>query len=223
MITFSFFFIFLFLFSESFADSCNPQNLKIDLLTEFYTCKTDQRVDYLKNYSSIREWNEDSVCNLCLEKIRPKKINKISIKNENQLKKKDEVKESNTEVVRKAFKNTGSSSSSSSSSSASIAGYVTAPEIFAEYEANEIAADSKYKGKYWSISGTVDSIGKDIIDNMYVTLVVGEFVFGNVQAFFDDSEVGVLVSIQKGANVEIVCKVDGKLGNVLCRDSKLAQ
>ena len=105
MITFTFFFIFLFLFSESFADSCNPQNLKIDLLTEFYTCKTDQRVDYLKNYSSIREWNEDSVCNLCLEKIRPKKINKISIKNENQLKKKDEVKGSNTEVVRKAFKN----------------------------------------------------------------------------------------------------------------------
>ena len=95
MITFSFFFIFLFLFSESFADSCNPQNLKIDLLTEFYTCKTDQRVDYLKNFSSIREWNEDSVCNLCLEKIRPKKTNKISIKNENALKKKDEVKESN--------------------------------------------------------------------------------------------------------------------------------
>ena len=119
--------------------------------------------------------------------------------------------------------NTGSSSSSSSSSSASIAGYVTAPEIFAEYEANEIAADSKYKGKYWSISGTVDSIGKDILDNMFVTLVVGEFVFGGVQAFFDDSEAGVLGSIQKGANVEIVCKVDGKLGNVLCRDSKLAQ
>ena len=97
-------FIF-FIFSQSFADSCNPQNLKLDSLTEFYTCKTDQRVDYLKNYSSIREWNEDSVCNLCLEKIRPKKINKISIKNENQLKKKDEVKGSNTEVVRKAFKN----------------------------------------------------------------------------------------------------------------------
>ena len=95
MITISFFFILLFLFSESFADSCNPQNLKIDLLTEFYTCKTDQRVDYLKNYSSIREWNEDSVCNLCLEKIRPKKTNKISIKNKNALKKKDEVKESN--------------------------------------------------------------------------------------------------------------------------------
>ena len=95
MITFSFFFILLFLFSESFADSCNPQNLKIDLLTEFYTCKTDQRVDYLKNYSSIREWNEDSVCNLCLEKIRHKKTNKISIKNKNALKKKDEVKESN--------------------------------------------------------------------------------------------------------------------------------
>ena len=85
---------FYFLFSQSFADSCNPQNLKIDLLTEFYTCKTDQRVDYLKNYSSIREWNENSVCNLCLEKIQLKKTNKISIKNENQLKKKMKKKKS---------------------------------------------------------------------------------------------------------------------------------
>lgn len=93
---FIFFCVFIFfIFSQSFADSCNPQNLKLDLLTQFYTCKTDQRVDYLENYSSIREWNEESVCNLCLEKIRQKKNNKISIKNENQLKKKDEVKKSN--------------------------------------------------------------------------------------------------------------------------------
>lgn len=93
---FIFFCVFIFfIFSQSFADSCNPQNLKLDLLTQFYTCKTDQRVDYLENYSSIREWNEESVCNLCLEKIRPKKNNTISIKNENELKKKDEVKKSN--------------------------------------------------------------------------------------------------------------------------------
>ena len=95
MFIFSFCVFIFFIFSQSFADSCNPQNLKIDLLTEFYTCKTDQRLDYLKNYSSIREWNENSVCNLCLEKIQLKKTNKISIKNENQLKKKDEEKESN--------------------------------------------------------------------------------------------------------------------------------
>lgn len=95
MFIFLFCVFFFFLFSQSFADTCNPQNLKIDLLTEFYTCKTDQRLDYLKNYSSIREWNENSVCNLCLEKIQLKKTNKISIKNENQLKKKDEEKESN--------------------------------------------------------------------------------------------------------------------------------
>ena len=92
--------------------------------------------------------------------------------------------------------NTGTSSSSSSSSSASIEGYVAAAKIFAEYEANEIAADSKYKGKYWSISGTVNDIGKDILDNMYVSLVGDGVIFG-VQAFFDDSEAGVLGSIQK--------------------------
>ena len=88
MFIFSFCVFIFFIFSQSFADSCNPQNLKLDLLTEFYTCKTDQRVDYLKNYSSIREWNEESVCNLCLEKIRLKTKNKTRIKNENAKKKK---------------------------------------------------------------------------------------------------------------------------------------
>ena len=93
---FIFFCVFIFfIFSQSFADSCNPQNLKLDLLTQFYTCKTDQRVDYLENYSSISEWNEENVCNLCLKKIGPQKNTKISIKNENELKKKDEVKKSN--------------------------------------------------------------------------------------------------------------------------------
>ena len=111
---------------------------------------------------------------------------------------------------------------SSSSSSATIAGSVSAPQIYKEYEANEIAADGKYKGKFWSISGTVESIGKDLFDTMYVSLVGDGVMFG-VQAFFDDSEAGVLGSIQKGTKVEIICKVDGKMANIICKDSKLVQ
>ncbi len=72
MFIFLFCVFFFFLFSQSFADTCNPQNLKIDLLTEFYTCKTDQRLEYLKNYSSVRSWNENNICKLCLEKLQSK-------------------------------------------------------------------------------------------------------------------------------------------------------
>ena len=69
MITFLFFFIFLFLFSDSSANQCNTDYLKKDSLAKFLTCKTDQRLDYLKNYSSVRDWSESNVCKLCLEKL----------------------------------------------------------------------------------------------------------------------------------------------------------
>ena len=67
------FFVFLILFSQSSADQCNTSNLKKDSLAKFFTCKTDQRLDYLKNYSSVKDWNETEMCNYCLEKIKLKK------------------------------------------------------------------------------------------------------------------------------------------------------
>ena len=78
---------FFFLFSQSFADTCNPQNLKINLLTEFYTCKTDQRLDYLKIIHQLGNGTR-IVSVIFVLKNSAKKTNKISIKNENQLKKK---------------------------------------------------------------------------------------------------------------------------------------
>lgn len=83
MFKFLFFFVFFILFSQSSADQCNTSNLKKDSLAQFFTCKTDQRLDYLKNYSSVKDWNETEMCNYCLEKIKLKKQKKGEFKNGN--------------------------------------------------------------------------------------------------------------------------------------------
>lgn len=80
MFKFLLFFVFFILFSQSSADQCNTNNLKKDSLAKFFTCKTDQRLGYLKNYSSVEDWNETEMCNFCLEKI---KLNKKTFKTNN--------------------------------------------------------------------------------------------------------------------------------------------
>src|SRR6266567_7478803 len=47
-------------------------------------------------------------------------------------------------------------------SAAAVVSRIRASQIVAEYEANEIAADARYKGKKFIFVGTVGKIGKDI-------------------------------------------------------------
>lgn len=95
----------------------------------------------------------------------------------------------------------------------------SADALFAEYEANEVQADNAYKGKWLKVDGTVDDIGKDIVDTPYVTLHVNASGLGGVQAMFtrnkDESMIG---GFHKGQYVEFVCRADGKLFNVLLRN-----
>jgi hypothetical protein len=96
---------------------------------------------------------------------------------------------------------------------------VTAPVLISEYEANEIAADQRYKGKTVVVTGKVDHVGKDIMDSMYVTLR-GDKEFGivRVQCFFDDSWATRLSYLREGDTVTVNGTCDGKFGNVLLKD-----
>lgn len=47
---------------------------------------------------------------------------------------------------------------------------VSAPKLWADYHANEVAADNQYKGKRLIVEGQVTSISKGIIDDVYVLL-----------------------------------------------------
>lgn len=115
-----------------------------------------------------------------------------------------------------------STSASSTDTSTPIA--VTAPVLVADYEANEIAADRKYKGQILEITGVVDSIGKDILDSMYVTLDSDErFGITNVQCFFDKSEETNLAALSKGRSLTVRGRCDGKFGNVLIKDCEIVR
>lgn len=46
--------------------------------------------------------------------------------------------------------------------------YVSAIQLYDDYQANEVSADIKYKGKMLIVKGTVTSINKDVTDEIWV-------------------------------------------------------
>ena len=101
---------------------------------------------------------------------------------------------------------------------------VTASQLYTDYEANEVAADAKYKDKNVEISGTISSIGKDLMDTPYVALVVSPNnpVF-SVQCMFDKSDQSKLTSLSKDSKIVLLGKVSSKLGNIIVRDCSIVE
>jgi len=64
----------------------------------------------------------------------------------------------------------GDGSSPTADAPAAPLPHIEASDLVAAYVANELAADAKFKGNSYIISGTVDDIGKDIMGTAYVTL-----------------------------------------------------
>ncbi|MBT5015923.1 hypothetical protein HN748_02700 [Candidatus Peregrinibacteria bacterium] len=93
---------------------------------------------------------------------------------------------------------------------------ISARDLYDEYDANEILADELYDGKILEVSGTVSSIGKDILDDMYVALKTNN-VIGSVQCMLEDSELTKATSLVEGQSITVRGKNTGKLMNVLLR------
>lgn len=92
---------------------------------------------------------------------------------------------------------------------------ITAKNLTANYEANEVQADENFKGKTFFVEGTVSDIKKDIMDDIYVTLE-GDEMFRQVQCFFDDKNTAS--QLQKGMRVTFQGKCDGLMMNVLMKN-----
>ncbi|HEY4090057.1 MAG TPA: hypothetical protein VGN46_00975 [Luteibacter sp.] len=110
------------------------------------------------------------------------------------------------------------SSSSSSSSSISTAsdhgdGNTSAPKpiyattanrLAAEYERNEVAADDAMKGKVVRVSGTIQAIDKDFMDNVVVNLATSnEFMPARMQMV--DAEKSAAAHLSKGQTIDVEC------------------
>jgi len=92
---------------------------------------------------------------------------------------------------------------------------ITAPQLYQAYQANEIAADEKYKDKIIQVSGRIRDIGNDLMDNPYITLV-GDQYFGDVQCFFNEKS--VVANLSKGQQITVLGICDGLMINVLLND-----
>ena len=85
---------------------------------------------------------------------------------------------------------------------------VSAERLFLDYQRNEIAADSIYKGRTLAVTGTVSSINKDITDSAYLMLETSNEFMG-VHANLRGSEVSKAAALSRGSTVTVVCMGSG--------------
>ncbi|MDB5554507.1 MAG: hypothetical protein JWL86_4491 [Rhizobium sp.] len=80
----------------------------------------------------------------------------------------------------------------------------SAGELFRMYDTNEVATDSSLKGRIVEVSGTVQGINKDFLDNLYVSLVTpNQFMSANMHV--PKSEEQKLIQMRKGQSVVFRC------------------
>lgn len=98
---------------------------------------------------------------------------------------------------------------------------VTATQLFSDYQANEVAADDKYKDTNLRVSGTVHSIDKDATDSIVIRLSTpNEFM--SVAAEVDDSQKAAAKALKKGQNLVVACKGGGMvIGSPQLRNCKI--
>lgn len=85
---------------------------------------------------------------------------------------------------------------------------ISAQQLYAEYEANEVAADKKFKGKKIAVSGVIGDIGKDILDKPYVSLEIG--YLQSVNCYFSDKHNEEISTLGKGQGITIIGTCKGK-------------
>ena len=100
---------------------------------------------------------------------------------------------------------------------------VTAAQVMRDYNANEVAADDQYKGKIVEVSGTITTIGKDILDTPYVALGTGENSFFSIQCMFEKSDQTQLATLSKDTRITLRGRVSGKLGNIIIRECSVVK
>ncbi len=91
--------------------------------------------------------------------------------------------------------------------------------LLSEYKDNEVRADAAYKGKTVKVTGAVDDIKKDILNNPYITIGTGkQFEIPQIQCSLAKSSVSAAMQLSKGAKVTVVGKVGGLMMNVQLSD-----
>ncbi len=99
---------------------------------------------------------------------------------------------------------------------------ISAGKLFANYDANEVAADQQFKGKRLAVSGVVQGVVKDAFNNIVIELKSSN-EFMPVRAYLEKSFENHAASLSKGQNVTFVCSGEGKIvGSPILRECQPA-
>ncbi len=94
---------------------------------------------------------------------------------------------------------------------------IQAKDLYNEYDSNEIAADEKYEGEEILVTGTIKEIGKDILDDMYVSLKTDNII-GSVQCMLADGETSKAAKLSAGQTITMRGENPDFLINVILRE-----
>lgn len=90
---------------------------------------------------------------------------------------------------------------------------LSADQLYRDYNANEVSADAKYKGRVVVVSGVIQNIGKDILGSPYIVIGGRGFLDG-AQCTFTRGEESSVARLSKGQRVSVKGEVSGKMANV---------
>ncbi len=98
---------------------------------------------------------------------------------------------------------------------------VSAKELIAAYDANEVKADTQYKGKLLEVTGIVNDISV-VMGTTTVTVGTGAAFEWGISCSFQDSEKEKIAELNKGDSITVSGKCDGKSLSVSMRKCILA-
>ena len=82
---------------------------------------------------------------------------------------------------------------------------VTAPDLFRQYAANEVAAQQTYDGKMIEVTGEIARIELDFMDKPTVSLV-GPSEYETVSVNFTEDGGAIAGRLQKGQSITVLCE-----------------
>lgn len=81
---------------------------------------------------------------------------------------------------------------------------ITARELHAAYDANEVAAKARFDGQRLAVTGTIAGISLDLLDNPVVQLETAN-QFQSVQAKFAKEDAAATGALAKGQEITVIC------------------
>jgi hypothetical protein len=92
---------------------------------------------------------------------------------------------------------------------------ISAADLVAAYDANEVNANYNYKDKILRVRGTVRNIGEGV-GGVYVT--IGDTIFKTVHCSFQDSQKGAIANMSEGQEITVKGRCTGKMMDPILND-----